>query len=240
MAKRLKIQLSSQNTASEVYFNDELFATYELDLDNEILTTIFQENRFFQRLDDSMNTLLQQAKRQGIAQSDINAVLLVGGSVQLSAVQTWIKGYFSPEKIHCQNPFVAIAQGALQLSQGLEVKDFLYHSYGVRYWNRRQNCHSWYPIIPAGTAYPMTQPLELMLRASLENQPSIELIIGELGGESGGVEVYFDGDRLVTKQATGGATTVKPLNDQRRCSHNCATCPTRSSGERSSQGLVTS
>ncbi|MEO1561609.1 MAG: Hsp70 family protein, partial [Cyanobacteria bacterium J06632_19] len=46
-----------------------------------------------------------------------------------------------------------------------------------------------------------------------ENQPSIELIIGELGAETGGTEVYFDGSRIITRRAENSETTVKPLND---------------------------
>jgi molecular chaperone DnaK (HSP70) len=84
----------------------------------------------------------------------------------------------------------------------------------VRYWNRKLNRHSWHPIIKTGQAYPMSQPIELVLGASLENQPSIELIIGELGAETGGTEVYFDGDRLVTRTLNSEETNVKPLNDQ--------------------------
>ncbi|MBD2447088.1 Hsp70 family protein [Nostoc sp. FACHB-152] len=213
LAEKVKIQLSTQNQASEVYFDDETFESYELNLDRDNLENILKEHAFFERLDESMTNLLQQARRQGIELADINAVLLVGGTVQLPAVQTWIKQYFEPEKIRCERPFEAIAQGALQLSQGLEIKDFLYHSYGIRYWDRRNQRHSWHPVIKSGQAYPMNQPVELFLGASMENQPSIELIIGELGADTGNTEVYFDGDRLITRRLDSGETTVKPLND---------------------------
>jgi molecular chaperone DnaK (HSP70) len=213
LAERVKIQLSTQNQASEVYFDDETFESYELELNRETLENILKEHGFFEQLDDSMASLLQQARRQGIEIADINAVLLVGGTVQLPAVQTWVKQYFDTAKIRCDRPFEAIAQGALQLAQGVEIKDFLYHSYGVRYWDRRNQRHSWHPIIRAGQAYPMSQPVELFLGASLENQPSIELIMGELGAETGATEVYFDGDRLITRRLNSGETSVKPLND---------------------------
>ncbi|MBD2342928.1 Hsp70 family protein [Anabaena subtropica] len=214
LAERVKIQLSSQNQASEVYFDDENFESYELELNRDTLESILKEHGFFEQLDDAIANLLQQARRQGIELTDINAVLLVGGTVQLPAVQTWVKQYFQPEKIRCEKPFEAIAQGALQLSQGVEIKDFLYHSYGVRYWDRRNQRHSWHPIIKDGQGYPMSQPVELVLGASLENQPSIELILGELGAETGGTEVYFDGDRLITRRLDNGVTSVKPLNDK--------------------------
>ncbi|BAB73221.1 Hsp70 family protein [Anabaena sp. FACHB-709] len=214
LAERIKIQLSAQNQASEVYFDDENFESYELELNRDTLESILKEHGFFEQLDDAMANLLQQARRQGIELADINAVLLVGGTVQLPAVQTWVKQYFQPEKIRCEKPFEAIAQGALQLSQGVEIKDFLYHSYGVRYWDRRNQRHSWHSIIKAGQGYPMNQPVELVLGASLENQSSIELILGELGTETGGTEVYFDGDRLITRRLDTGVTSVKPLNDK--------------------------
>ena len=60
----------------------------------------------------------------------------------------------------------------------------------------------------------MNLPVELVLGASVENQPSIELIMGELGAETGGTEVYFDGDRLITRRQDNIQTTVQPLNDK--------------------------
>jgi molecular chaperone DnaK (HSP70) len=138
----------------------------------------------------------------------------VGGTVQIPAVQAWVQQYFEPAKIRCEKPFEAIAQGALQLSQGVELKDFLYHSYGIRYWDRRNNCHNWHPLIKAGQPYPMSNPVELVLGASLDNQPSIELIVGELGTDVDQTEVYFDGDRLVTRRLSSSQAQVQPLNDR--------------------------
>jgi molecular chaperone DnaK (HSP70) len=213
LAERLKIQLSLQEKATEVYFDDENFESYELELERDRFESILAEHQFFDNLDECMNQVLQQARRQGLEIDDIDAVLLVGGTVQIPAVQRWVQQYFDTAKIKCNKPFEAIAQGALQLSQGVEIKDFLYHSYGIRYWNRRENCHSWHSLIKSGQSYPMSEPVELVLGASVENQPSIELIIGELGAETGGTEIYFDGDRLITKQLVG-QTSVQPLNDK--------------------------
>ncbi|BAU66149.1 Heat shock protein 70 [Stanieria sp. NIES-3757] len=214
LAEKLKIQLSTRQEASEAYFNDETLESYQLNLDRSSLEKILQEQQFFAQLDELMTQVLQQARRNGIEKTDINAVLLVGGTVQMPAVQNWIKQYFDEDKIRCDRPFDAIATGALAIAQGIQVQDFLYHSYGIRYWNRKQNCHSWHPIIQAGQPYPMAQPVELVLGASVENQPSIELIIGEMGVNNVGVEVYFDGDRLITRNTKDQTMTVKPLNDK--------------------------
>ncbi|MCP2731080.1 Hsp70 family protein [Limnofasciculus baicalensis] len=214
LAERLKIQLSEKESATEVYFNDETFESYQLKLNRDTFDKILQEHQFFDILNERMTQLLQQARRNGIEVSDIDGVLLVGGTVKIPAVQNWVKQYFDEDKIRCDKPFEAIAQGALQLAQGIEVQDFLYHSYGIRYWDRRNNCHNWHPIIRAGQSYPMADAVELLLGASVENQPSIELIIGELGADSGATEVYFEGDRLVTRQLSGGKIAVQALNDR--------------------------
>lgn len=213
LAERLKIQLSQQTAATEVYFNDETLESYELNLDRDRLNMILQSHQFFERLNAAMTQVLQQAQRQGIAPNEIDTVLLVGGTTQIPGVQTWIEQYFPPEKIRSSRPFEAIAEGALQIGQGMEVKDFMHHSYGIRFWDRRNNCHGWHAIIRQGQPYPMSQPVELLLGASMQNQPSIELVVGELGTETEGTEIYFDGDRLITRNLQSEQPLVKPLND---------------------------
>ncbi|MCD8487326.1 MAG: Hsp70 family protein [Desertifilum sp.] len=214
LAERLKIQLSLNSEATEVYFDEDSLESYELSLNRDRFQEILQKHQFFDRLDEAMNQVLQQAKRQGLELNDISALLLVGGTAQIPAVQTWVQQYFNESQIRSQKPFEAIAQGALQLVQGIELKDFLYHGYGIRYWDRRNKRHSWHPLIKEGQPYPMSEPVELTLGASLDNQPSIELIIGELGAETGGTEVYFDGDRLITRILGRDQQAVKPLNDR--------------------------
>ncbi|MGA7935482.1 MAG: Hsp70 family protein [Kovacikia sp.] len=219
LAERLKIQLSLQPQAQEVYFNDETFESYELKLSRSQFEEILQQHQFFECLDDCLVQVLQQAKRQGLGVEEIDAVLLVGGTGQIPAVQAWVQQYFEPARIRSEKPFEAIAQGALQLSLGVELKDFLYHSYGIRYWDRRNNCHNWHPLIKAGQPYPMSNPVELVLGASVDNQPSIELIVGELGTEADQTEVFFDGDRLVTRRIGGSQAQVQPLNDRDGARH---------------------
>lgn len=214
LAERLKIKLSSTNEAKEVYFNDETLETYELELDRDRFSAILEQQKFFARLDNLMTQVLQQARRNGVETTDIDSVLLVGGSVQIPAVQNWVKQYFDEDKIKNKHHFEAIATGALQVSQTFEIKDFLYHSYGIRYWNRKTNSHGWHSIIKTGQPYPTANPVEIVLGASTINQSSIELIIGELGAQNLNTEVYFDGDCLVTRAVDAFNTSVQPLNDR--------------------------
>ena len=214
LAEKLKIKLSQTEWASEVYFDPDTLDSYELELDRNRFGEILQQHRFFDQLDETMDRVIQQSRRQGFEIDDIDAVLLVGGTVQIPAVRDWVQQYFDRDKIKFEQPFEAIARGALQLVQGIELKDFLYHGYGIRYWNKRNQRHGWHPIIREGQPYPMNEAVELVLGASVENQPSIELVIGELGTQEGGTEVYFDGDRLITRILATDERMVQPLNDK--------------------------
>lgn len=215
LVERLKIQLSDQPQATESFFDDETLESLTLTLDRPTFEDLLRQHDFFDRLDSCLEKTLQQGRRQGISGQDIDAVLLVGGTAQIPAVQQWLSGHFSPDKIRGDRPFTAVAEGALQVQQGIELTDFLYHSYGIRYWDRRHRRHSWHPIIRSGQPYPSPEPVEIVLGASTDNQPSIELVIGELGNEDALVstEVFFEGDRLVTRQTQKDAQQVQPLND---------------------------
>ena len=213
LAEQLKIRLSEADSASESYFDDETFESYELNLTREQFETLLQEQGFFDRLEKRLEEVLQQGRRQGVDMEDIDAVLLVGGTTQIPAIQAWVKARFANTKVCCDRPFTAVSAGALQLQQ-LQLTDFLYHGYGIRFWDRRNNCHGWHPIISQGQPYPMGQPVELVLGASNEAQPSIELIIGELASNQSSTEVYFEGNRLVTRQTDAGQPLAQPLNEK--------------------------
>jgi molecular chaperone DnaK (HSP70) len=213
LAERLKIQLSTVDEAKEVYFDDETLETYELSLDRDRFEQILTQQGLMERLDNLLERLSRQAQRHGVEVNEVDAVLLVGGSVQIPAVQQWVRKYFDEDQVKNQLQLEAIAIGALQVSQTIEVQDFLYHSYGIRYWNRRTKRHDWHPIIPQGQPYPMKVVKELVLGASTPNQSSIELIIGELSTDTT-TEVFYDGDRLTTRTVATLEQTVQPLNDR--------------------------
>ena len=215
LVEKLKIRLSQDLEAKEVYFDDETLETFDLRLDRDRFRLILQQQGFWQRLDGLMENLLQQAQIKGIDRSQINTILLVGGSMQIPAVQQWVLEYFDEAMVKKQRPFLAIAMGALQVTQSVEVQDFIHHSYGIRYWNRRTQRHDWHPIIQQGQSYPTSAAKELVLGASSPNQSSIELILGELSTNTT-TEVFFDGNRLTTRTVETDEPIVKPLNDSDR------------------------
>lgn len=205
VAEKIKIALSNHETHTEAYLDEETFTTYELTVSRSQLHRLLEERGFFKQLDSCLAEVLQPAQ---LSLKQIPKVVVVGGTSQMIAVRAWLEQNFTPGQLALGQPFEAVAHGALQLAQGTTVQDYLYHGYGVRYWDHRLARHQWQPLIPQGTPYP-SAPLELILGASVSNQPSIELIMGELGEKGASTEVYFDGQRFVTRQGSGLA---QPLN----------------------------
>jgi molecular chaperone DnaK (HSP70) len=209
LVERIKIALSNVESFTEVYFDDQCFESYELTLTRSQLWEILEQHKFFDSLDRALSQIQQQAIRQNFDWESIDAVLFVGGTSQISAVQDWALKHFAPSKLKFDKPFEAIAHGAV--AQNWQLQDLLYHSYGIRYWDKRYKRHNWHPIVKSGQTYPLEKPVELTLGASATKQPSIELVIGELGETD--VEVYFEEDRLITRLLDQKQVAVQVLND---------------------------
>ncbi len=212
VAERIKIRLATQDAYSEPYLDEETFSTYEVGCTRSQLEELLKVQGFFKQLDQALAELTQQARNQGINLQEVPQVLVVGGTSLLPAVQQWLKAQFSQQRLYLDKPFECVAHGALVLGRGLEIKDYLYHAYGVRYWDHRHSRHGWQPLFQKGTPYPST-PYELILGCSVSGQPNIELVIGELADQGTATEIYFDGTSLVTRQGTKNEATVRPLND---------------------------
>lgn len=216
LAERVKIALSEVETAKEVFFDDESFASIELTASRSELTTLMRDRGLFDRLETALNRTLMQAQQRGIGRNDVSAVVAVGGTCRVPAIRAWLEQQFGGDRVFTDRPLSAVALGALQLERNLEVRDFLYHSYGIRFWNHQLNCHDWHPLIPAGLPYPFPQPVELILGASTANQEKVELIVGELARADEGADVFFENGQLVARSRSGlgsDTQTAKPLND---------------------------
>jgi len=212
LAERLKIRLSSVEEATEVYFDEDSLRTAKLTLSREQLEALLAARGFLGQLDESLDRLWQQARQRGLAPEVVDAVLLVGGTCQMPAVRAWAAERFGAERLRSDRVFEAVAHGALTLGTGLTVEDYLYHSYGVRYWDHRRSRHGWHTLFKAGQPYPSTQPVELVFGASVSNQQSVELVIGELGDDSDDTEVFFEDGRLTVRRRGGEEEVVRVLN----------------------------
>ena len=69
----------------------------------------------------------------------------------------------------------------------------------------------WHPLFLAGQTWPTNKPLEIILAASINNQSSIDLIIGEPQEEGSNEIVYING--LPTLKTIESKDKIKKINN---------------------------
>jgi len=191
IAEKLKIRLSTAESAKESWFDDENFIAHELLLSREELEEILESRQLLEQLRQALDEVLAIAHSQGITKSNIEQVLLVGGSCLLPAVQQLVISYFGKGKVKLDKPFEAVAHGALALSKVVEVDDYLQHSYGIRLWEPYTHTYSYFSLFAKGMKYPCKRPEPLTLQVAKDGQQEIRLDVGEIA-ELSRAEVTFD------------------------------------------------
>ncbi len=178
------------------------------------LNTILSDQGFFTTFRRTIDKVMHTARQQGIFREDIHSVLMVGGTSLLPAVQDTLSDYFVGLPVKSHKPFTAVVEGALSVTRGNGVQDYLVHGYGIRHLDPITNTHQYDEILPMGTPYPLDKPIVVVLGAAHDNQTGIELVIGEINPDSVAMlEVqYHDGQAVFVAQASQTESDVVPLN----------------------------
>jgi molecular chaperone DnaK (HSP70) len=211
--ERLKCTLSEQETAL-VIMNGHDGSPRELHLRREQLHQLLTRNGLLQQLDLLLEEVLAAGRRASIPIDAITAVLPVGGSSRLPTVRQWLEQRLGAIPIHHDRPVEAVALGALALTPGVRVQDVLSRGVSLRCWDQRSNRHLWHPLFIPGQSWPTISPLELLLACQADQQPALELVLGEPGEERRS-EVVFDANGMpVLRGASAGETKVRPWPEQ--------------------------
>ena len=212
LMERIKITLSETEIASEIFFDLATQSAIEISYTRPQLENLLERKGFYRVLQSAIDELINRAFNKGILKGDIKHILLVGGCTLIPSVCTFVEDYFKMGKVYSHKPFEAIAHGALLLSQGVSLEDYLFHSYAIRYWDRSAEQWKYQQLFRRGQVYPTRRPVELILRATQPNQSEIALTIGELESRPiGAAEVRFDGDRIVMQFDQKAKDTFQPL-----------------------------
>lgn len=210
-----KIQLSDHESAQVSVCDPDTSYVYQAVFTRSQLEDVLDRQGFFLAVQRTINKVLRIARARGIFPEDIGAVLLIGGTSLMPSVRRMIRAQFEPGRVYDHLPFEAVAHGALGLAAGVGLDDLLYHAYGVRHLSPTTGRHEWEEIIPAGTRYPLEEPVKLVLTASRDGQEALELVIGEVEESAGGLAEVMFGERSIL-MVNGGVELRKvvPLNDQ--------------------------
>lgn len=197
VAERLKIRLSTAESAKEAWFDDENFMSHELQLQRDELAEILENQQLLEQLRACIDEVLAIALSKGISKKTIEQVLLVGGTCQIPAVQQLVNSYFGRGRVKLDKPFEAVAHGALALSKIVAVDDYLRHSYAIRLWEPHNKAYTYFTLIEKGAPYPGARSQPLTLQVATERQQTIRLDIGEVA-EVSQAEVTYDAQGRMT------------------------------------------
>lgn len=210
VAERLKIRLSTAQSAKEAWFDDENFMSHELQLQRDELAEILEDRQLLEQLRDCIDEVLAIALTKGIGKTDIEQVLLVGGTCQIPAVQQLVNAYFGRGRVKLDKPFEAVAHGALVLSEIADLDDYLRHSYAIRLWEPYNKAYTYHTLIAKGAQYPGARSQPLTLQVATEGQQEIRLDIGEVSQVSQ-AEVTYDAQGRMTSNHLMKQDTYRSL-----------------------------
>jgi molecular chaperone DnaK (HSP70) len=226
LAERIKIRLSYTNTVKESWFDDEAFMAHDLQYSQSQLEEILETQQLLEQVRRCLDEVLAKALSKGVAKTDIEQVLMVGGSCQIPAVQNLVVSYFGRARVKLDRPFEAVAHGALALGQIRDLSDELRHSYAVRLWEPYSRSYSYYPIFAKGSAYPAVRSERLTLQVATNGQREIRLDIGELA-ELNQAEVSYDPQGRMTSTQLRQQEAFRSLQSSQEAADRPQVCIAR-------------
>ncbi|MBI1281090.1 MAG: Hsp70 family protein [Anaerolineaceae bacterium] len=212
VCENAKIALSTSE-AVDVKF-EAASRTYSLTVSRVELEQLLEANGFYSSLRHIVDKVMHVAHRRGIFTEDIHYVLMVGGISLMPSVQQTLREYFSGMALRADKPFTAIVEGALQVAAGYGLEDYLAHSYGIRHLDPVTGKHEYDEIIPAGSPYPLSEPIEVLLGAAHNDQAAMEFMVAEIDSDSFSMlEVNYEGGQAVfVAQVQKADKQIVPIN----------------------------
>ena len=212
IAERLKVRLSTTEEAKESWLDEETFRAYDLRLTRTQLETILETRQLLEQVRQSLDEVLMIARSKGISKSEVEQVLLVGGSCLIPAVQNLIESYFGRQRVKLDKPFEAVCYGALAIGS-VAIADYLRHSYAIRLWEPHTRSYSYFSLFEQGDRYPCQRSEPLILQAAIEGQTDLRLDIGEVAVITQS-EVKYDEQGRMTSLPMRQQETYRSLERQ--------------------------
>jgi molecular chaperone DnaK (HSP70) len=187
-------------------------------LTRDHLREILEEQGFYRSLSASLEEVLEQAR---VSASDIEDVLLVGGSTLLPGFFSWFEERFERRRVRAWQPFEAVAYGAACFAGNrMDALDFIVHDYALVTHDPKSGDPQHTVIVPRGTQFPTSPELwkrQLVPTCALgEPENLFRLLICEVSRADGGERRFVwdaAGDVHKVGGTSGDAQIVVPLNE---------------------------
>ncbi len=214
-AEELKCELSNIDLKETLVITKQVKINQNenklLKLSKKGLEELLIEKGLLKSIEKLFNQTIDIAKRNSFELKNLDSVVLVGGGSRIPLIKNYLSKICNSIPFLTPPPIEAIALGALNLTPGVQVKDILNKGVSLRCWNRKNEKHIWHPLFLAGQTWPTNKPLEIILSASINDQSSIDLIIGEPQEEGANEIIYING--LPTLTTIESKDKIKKINN---------------------------
>lgn len=193
-----------------------------MEVTRDHLVNTLEENQLFDRLEDCLDGILDDAAAASVGEDDIGEILMVGGSTLLPGVYPLFEKRFGRDRVRAWQPFQAVAYGACAFaSRSFTQSDFIVHDYAIVTFNPQTHEKEYTVIVPKGTRFPSQSNVwrrQMIPTCALGEPESIfKLVICELG-RNGDEERKFMWDEngnlhRIDEKSEGAQPIVVPLNE---------------------------
>ena len=207
--EQAKERLSTQERAGVRVVNDDTGAVLAAEFTRSQLDELLDQHEAFVMVDRAIRRALNSSRERGYGEDEVKAVLMVGGSSLIPAVQRTVQRIFGRERVMLHRPLDAVARGAAAFVAGVDFYDHIQHDYAVRHVNSRTGVYDYNLIVKRGTPYPTAEPVaRRTIKATYDGQTHLGIAIYEMGerrphGSDPLVELVFD---------PSGAARVVPVS----------------------------
>ncbi|MHB8163764.1 MAG: Hsp70 family protein [Methanoregula sp.] len=153
-AQRVR-QVLVQDTEAEVRVTDPVsgFSLAAL-VSREDLCRILEERGLFAALNRTMDRALSVSGIHGHEEERITAVLMVGECSAIPCVQDAVQQRWGADRVYCDHPTDAIAQGAAMASPEMPEPNLIRNDYAIRHWDPVAREYRYRFIVRNGARYP--------------------------------------------------------------------------------------
>jgi len=178
-AEMVKKELSGKVlTTDETYF--KLPGMEPLHVSRQEFLETLQARDLYGLIEKVIDATLEDARHR-INVTEIDAVLLVGGSTLLPGVRELCERLFGAQRVHYWEPFEAVVKGAATYGAGYHVDQIIHHDYAIRVYSDAAQRPEYELLIRRGTPYPTQEGFQTRYYAVAPRQTLFSLPICEVG-----------------------------------------------------------
>jgi molecular chaperone DnaK (HSP70) len=178
-AEMVKKELSGKVlTTDDTYF--KLTGMDPLHVNRQEFLETLEKRDLYKLLERVTEAALDDAKHR-LSITDIDAVLLVGGSTLLPGVRDLFERLFGASRVHYWEPFEAVVKGAAIFGAGYYVDQIIHHDYAIRVYSDSAQKPEYELLVRRGTPYPTPDGFQTRYYAVATRQQLFSLPVCEVG-----------------------------------------------------------